>query len=115
MERDGIIATYIMASGRNGTLYVGVTSDLWTRVYQHRHGLLEGFSKTYGCKQLVWYQSFELITNAIRRENTIKGWPRAWKLNAIEAINPDWRDLADAFWNPGIELRDAGFPEQVRE
>jgi putative endonuclease len=91
-----------MASGRNGTLYIGVTSDLWNRVYQQKRGEAEGFTKTYGCKQLVWYQSFELMTSAIRREKTMKGWPRAWKLNLIEAENPDWRDLADDMFDPQL-------------
>ena len=89
-----------MASGRNGTLYIGVTSDLWTRVYQHKRGDDDGFTKTYGCKQLVWYQSFERMTSAIRREKTMKGWSRQWKLNLIEAENPDWRDLADDMFDP---------------
>jgi putative endonuclease len=91
-----------MASGGNGTLYVGVTSDLWTRVHQHKQGDIDGFTKTYGCKRLVWYQSFELITSAIKREKTMKGWPRAWKLNLIEADNPEWRDLADDVLDPQL-------------
>ncbi len=93
MDPGATIATYIVASGRNGTLYIGVTSDLRARISQHKQGLFEGFSKKYGCKTLVWYQPFELITTAIRREKTMKHWPRAWKLNAIEALNPEWRDL----------------------
>ncbi len=93
MYRDGIIATYIMASRKNGTLYTGVTSDLPRRAFEHREGALPGFTKRYGVKRLVWYQTFELITAAIQRERTIKGYPRQWKINLIEAENPDWLDL----------------------
>jgi putative endonuclease len=92
MDPNATIATYIVASGRNGTLYIGVTSDLRARISQTKQGLFEGFSKTYRCKAPVWYQPFELITTAIRREKTMKHWPRAWKLNAIESLNPEWRD-----------------------
>src|SRR5579875_1960 len=93
VHRDGIIAVYIMASGRNGTLYTGVTSDLSRRAYEHREGSREGFTKRYGVKRLVWYEVFELITEAMRREHTIKGYPRRWKLNLIEGENPDLDDL----------------------
>ena len=94
MTRDGIIAVYIMASGRNGTLYTGVTSDLGRRAYEHREGALPGFTRRYGCKRLVWYEGFELITEAMRRrEHTIKGYSRRCKLNLIEGENPDWEDL----------------------
>lgn len=93
MNRAGIIAAYIMASARNGTLYTGVTSDLARRAYEHREGALPGFTRRYGVKLLVWYEVFELITEAMRREPTIKGYPRRWKLNLIEAENPDWADL----------------------
>jgi putative endonuclease len=94
--------TTIVASGRNGTLYLGVTSDLRARISQHKHGLIEGFSKQYGCKRLVWYEAFDLMTNAIRREKAMKHWSRAWKLNMIEQNNPDWRDLSDDFWDSGV-------------
>ncbi len=77
MRRDGVIATYIMASGRNGTLYLGVTSNLWKRVLEHKKGLNDGFSKTSACDRLVWFQTFERITSASQREKTMKGWPRA--------------------------------------
>ena len=82
-----------MANRRNGTLYTGVTSDLARRIFEHREGLNPGFTKTYGLKTLVWYQSFEDIGNAIHREKRIKKWPRRWKLNLIEALNPHWLDL----------------------
>ena len=93
------IAAYIMASRRNGTLYTGMTANLTARVWKHRAGVFEGFSKRYGCTRLVWFQRFAWVVEAIRREKQIKGWKRAWKLQLIEADNPDWRDLA-ADWFP---------------
>ncbi|HVY33565.1 MAG TPA: GIY-YIG nuclease family protein [Caulobacteraceae bacterium] len=91
----------MLASGRNGTLYIGVTSDLRARISQHKHGMIEGFSTRYGCKTLVWYEPFEFITSAIKREKQLKHWRRAWKLKLIEAANPEWRDLADQLWDAG--------------
>jgi putative endonuclease len=93
MHRDGIIAVYIMASRKNGTLYTGMTSDLARRAFEHREGALGGFTKRYGVHRLVWYESFELITAAMQRERAIKHYPRQWKINLIEADNPDWLDL----------------------
>ena len=93
VSRDGTIAVYIMASGQHGTLYIGVTSDLARRAYEHREGLVAGFTKTYGCKRLVWYEAFELMTDAIQREKSLKRWPRDWKVNLIESHNPQWGDL----------------------
>jgi len=84
---------YILASKRNGTLYVGVTSDLARRVYEHREGLLEGFTKRYDVKRLVWMERHETIMAAIQREKNIKHWPRKWKVALIEKQNPEWRDL----------------------
>ncbi len=84
---------YMMANQRNGTLYVGVTSDLPKRGYQHRNGLVSGFTKTYGCKLLVWYEVHETMESAILREKQIKAGSRAKKLTLIEALNPEWRDL----------------------
>ena len=84
---------YILASQRNGTLYTGVTSDLVHRVWQHREGLVPGFTATYGVKTLVWYEHHASIDEAITREKRIKEWQRAWKLRLIEEANPDWRDL----------------------
>ncbi len=90
---------YIMASRRNGTLYTGVTSDLPRRVWEHGEGVLDGFTKRYGVKTLVWYEAFDDISGAIQREKTIKKYPRAWKINLIEAMNPEWRDLyEDIAW-----------------
>jgi putative endonuclease len=84
---------YILASGRNGTLYVGVTSDLPGRMYEHQEGLLPGFTRRYGVKLLVWYENHSRIEDAIQREKTIKHWVRKWKLELIERSNPEWRDL----------------------
>jgi len=83
-----------MASKRNGTLYCGVTSDLTKRIYQHRNGIYEGFSKKYDVKRLVWFEQHETMEAAITREKQIKKWNRAWKLELIEKGNPDWKDLA---------------------
>jgi putative endonuclease len=87
------IAVYMMASRRHGTIYTGVTSRLIARVGEHRDGLIDGFTKQYGVHRLVWYEPHELMTNAIRREKTIKKYPREWKINLIEAENPYWDDL----------------------
>jgi putative endonuclease len=84
---------YILASGLNGTLYVGVTSDLIKRVWQHREGLADGFSKQYSVKHLVWYEVHTEIVEAIQREKQIKKWARAWKVELIQKSNPHWRDL----------------------
>jgi putative endonuclease len=84
---------YIMASKRHGTLYVGVTSDLVRRVYEHKTDALEGFTKKYGVHSLVYYESTEDVETAIQREKQLKNWQRAWKTALIERSNPDWRDL----------------------
>ena len=86
-------AVYMMASGRNGTLYVGVTADLSRRVFEHREGVQDGFTKRYGCKRLVWYERYDLIVDAILREKQIKAGSRRAKLDLIEALNPSWDDL----------------------
>ncbi|HVZ53916.1 MAG TPA: GIY-YIG nuclease family protein [Pseudolabrys sp.] len=88
-------AVYIMASHRNGTLYTGVTSNLSQRVWQHRSGVADGFTKQYGCKSLVWYELHSTMVEAITREKQIKGGSRKKKLALIEASNPHWRDLFD--------------------
>ena len=85
----------IMASGRNGTIYTGVTSDLPKRVWQHREGLIKGFSNKYGCKTLVWFERHDTMESAIQREKQIKAGNRKAKLQLIEADNPTWRDLFD--------------------
>jgi putative endonuclease len=84
---------YILASGRYGTLYTGVTSDLIKRTWQHQEGFIKGFAKEYGVKQLVWYEQHEDIQSAITREKQIKKWNRAWKIRLIQEQNPLWRDL----------------------
>jgi putative endonuclease len=84
---------YILASQRNGTLYVGVTSNLVQRVWQHKSDLVEGFTKKYGVHMLVWFEAHETMESAITREKMIKDWRRAWKLDLIETANPAWRDL----------------------
>jgi len=87
---------YIMASKRNGTLYVGVTSNLVQRTWQHKDDQLEGFTSKYGVKMLVYFEVHDTAENAIAREKQIKKWNRAWKLNLIEQHNPEWRDLYDS-------------------
>jgi putative endonuclease len=84
---------YILAGKRNGTLYVGVTSNLPARVWQHKSKLLEGFTKRYGVSQLVYFEMHDCAESAIRREKQIKRWNRAWKIELIEKTNPTWRDL----------------------
>jgi putative endonuclease len=93
MQRTFQPTVYIMASKRNGTLYVGVTSDLQKRVWQHRESVADGFSKQYGCKMLVWFEQHTTMENAITREKQLKGGSRAKKLTLIEEFNPQWRDL----------------------
>jgi putative endonuclease len=82
-----------MASKRNGTLYTGVTTDLPGRIFTHREGLVEGFTKRYGCKRLVWFERHEELDQARMRERQIKEWRRCWKLELIEQDNPQWDDL----------------------
>jgi putative endonuclease len=86
---------YILASQKNGTLYVGVTSDLVKRVWQHKNDLAEGFTKEHRIHMLVWYEAHETMESAIAREKNIKAWKRLWKLDLIESLNPDWNDLFD--------------------
>ena len=91
MEKRGYV--YIMASKPNGTLYIGVTSDLLKRVWEHRDGVADGFTRRYGCKTLVWFEVHDRIEEAIRREKQMKEWRRAWKIRQIVDMNPDWTDL----------------------
>jgi len=97
VKRDIQPAVYLLASQRNGTLYVGVTSDLLARIHQHREGKFAGFTKEHGVKRLVWFEQHETMESAIIREKRIKKWDRAWKLELIEAENPRWLDLAEQF------------------
>ena len=85
---------YILTNKRNGTLYIGVTSNLAHRIEQHRQGRVAGFTQRYGLKMLVWHQHFDNLHDARRREVQMKEWNRAWKIELIEAANPEWRDLS---------------------
>ncbi len=84
---------YILASKRNGTLYIGVTSDLLKRVWEHKNDLVAGFTRRYHVHQVVWYEAHERMESAILREKQLKEWNRIWKLRLIESMNPDWEDL----------------------
>jgi len=86
---------YILASGPGGTLYVGVTNDLVRRTYEHRKGLVEGFTKRYEIKTLVYFEPHDTVIAAIQREKNLKHWSREWKIDLILSINPEWRDLYD--------------------
>jgi putative endonuclease len=93
MNKHGYV--YILASQRNGTLYIGVTSDLVKRIYEHKNNLIDGFTKQHNIKILVYYEIAEEVDKAIQREKSLKKWRRDWKLDLIEANNPGWRDLYD--------------------
>ena len=84
---------YILASKKNGTLYIGVTNDLLKRVHEHKNNLIPGFTSKYGVHNLVYYERYADIYSAIAREKNIKKWKRAWKVELIEKTNPEWRDL----------------------
>lgn len=84
---------YILASKRNGTLYIGVTNNLVKRVYEHKNDLIEGFTKKYQVHNLVYFESYENMTEAIAREKQMKEWKRYWKIKTINKFNPSWRDL----------------------
>lgn len=86
---------YILASDRNGTLYIGVTSNLLARVWQHKNNQVKGFTKKYKVHHLVWYEPHENMESAIAREKALKYWQRQWKIRIIELFNPDWKDLYD--------------------
>lgn len=92
-EKGGWV--YIVTNKPYGTLYIGVTSDLSHRAWEHRESVVEGFTKRYGLKRLVLAERYDEILTAIQREKTMKHWPRAWKINAIVAQNPNWDDLYD--------------------
>jgi len=86
-------AVYILASKRNGTLYIGVTSNLIKRIWEHKNNLVEGFTERYRVHNLVWYELHQTMESAIQRETRLKGWKRNWKIQLIESVNPDWDDL----------------------
>ena len=87
---------YLLASQKYGTLYIGVTRDLIKRVYEHKSGVVPGFTRQYNVKLLVWYQQCDSIVSAIQREKQMKAWKRDWKISLIEQTNPDWHDLYPA-------------------
>ena len=91
MEQQSCV--YLLASKRNGTLYTGATSALLKWVWEHKNNVVEGFTRKYGVHTLVWYEVHETMESAIQREKIIKNWKRAWKINVIEEMNPQWRDL----------------------
>ena len=86
-------AVYILASKRNGTLYIGVTSDLVKRIWEHKNDMVEGFTKRYNVHRLVWYEMHDSMESPIIREKRLKDWKRKWKLELIERSNPNWQDL----------------------
>jgi len=92
---DALFFVYILASKRNGTLYVGVTNNLAQRLSEHRAKLVPGFTRKYELHQLVYFEAFDSILEARAREHSLKRWRRAWKVALIEKLNPDWRDLTD--------------------
>ncbi|ANH07391.1 GIY-YIG nuclease family protein [Shinella sp. HZN7] len=89
---------YIVTNQKNGTLYIGVTADLERRIHEHREKITPGFSSKHDCVRLVWYEEHDSIGTAIQREKSLKRWYRQWKVELIEAMNPDWRDLYLEFW-----------------
>ena len=91
--RDSLIGCYMMTNRKHGVIYTGVSSRLVTRVSEHRAGLIDGFTKQFGLKRLVWYEFHDTIVGAIQREKSLKRWPRDWKANLIERTNPHWDDL----------------------
>jgi putative endonuclease len=99
MEKAGYVS--IMASSKNGTIYIGVTSDLVKRVWEHREGVVAGFSSKHGCKLLVWFEAFDDIQQARQRELQMKEWKRAWKIKLIEERNLDWADLYPTLFGVG--------------
>jgi putative endonuclease len=103
---------YIMASGRNGTIYIGATRDLIARVWQHRKGVADSFSKKHGCKMLVWYEQSDDLQAARQRELQMKKWKRQWKLSTIEAMNPDWCDLYPTLFEGSSQSLAGPLPSQ---
>jgi putative endonuclease len=87
---------YILASGKHGTLYIGVTNDLVRRIYQHKNKIIKGFTSRYNVNRLVWYEGYDDPASAIEREKELKKWRREWKINLIERDNPNWDDLYES-------------------
>jgi putative endonuclease len=92
MEK-GIYHVYIITNKKNGTLYIGVTNDLSRRIYEHKNGMIEGFTKKYGLHTLVYFEQMEGVHSAIQREKRLKKWNRRWKIELIQQLNPEWKDL----------------------
>jgi putative endonuclease len=104
----------MLATKRNGTVYVGVTSDLLKRVWEHKNDLTEGFTKRYGVHTLVWYEEHESMESAIAREKAIKEWKRKWKLKLVERDNPEWEDLYDELLGLDTGSRTSGMTTKHR-
>jgi len=102
---DRAPCAYILATGRRGTLYIGVTSDLAARLHQHRTGSFKGFTHRYAVKKLVRYEMFEDMLSAIAREKQLNRWHRDWKINLIEELNPHWEDLAVGLGFPVLDTK----------
>ena len=100
MRRTRCYFVYILASRIGGALYIGITNDLVRRVWEHRSGAVEGFTKEYGISRLIYFEPFEEVENAIKREKRLKKWNRAWKIRLIEENNPNWDDLYPAIASP---------------
>jgi len=100
MSRERSYWVYIVASGLGGTLYIGVTNDLVRRVYEHKNKVVDGFTQKYDVDRLVYFEAFEDIENAIRREKRLKKWNRAWKIRLIGEVNPNWSDLYSSIARP---------------
>ena len=113
MPKAGYV--YILASRRNGTLYTGVTNDVARRVWEHKHDLIEGFTREYQVHRLVYYEWHRDIRNAIVREKQIKKWKRAWKIRLIEGMNPEWRDLYDEISDPLYSPKAGGRDPERRQ
>ena len=95
MKQEKTYSVYILANKRNGTLYIGVSSNLKKRIYEHKNGIIEGFTKKYKIHLLVYYELFNNVNEAITREKQLKKWNRKWKMELIEKANPQWKDLYD--------------------
>ena len=104
MRRDLHPCCYIVASKANGTLYIGMTSDIENRLAEHRDSDRPGFTKRYGVNRLVWFEMFSTMDEAIAREKQLKRWRRQWKINLVEQTNRSWRDLAEDFGFPPLHL-----------
>lgn len=108
MQQDKTYFVYILASCPHGTLYIGVTNDLARRLFEHREGCADSFTKKYSVTRLVWFETYGEVLPAIQREKSLKRWRRDWKINLIERINPHWQDLSHVFLGPAVEAEVLG-------